>query len=208
MYAAGAYLGLDVLDGLPTNDGEVQDAYMRRLELLDGGTGLLTTDIRDRAPDWTRTILWRCYSRAEAAVLRDFLARRRGRAVPFWVPTFDEDFTLAADALTNASSLSVIAAGYSSLVFSLGPARHHLALQATPGIPIYRKVSGAVDNGNGTETLTLATSLDRDLSASRALVSFLRYCRLDDEAPKIAWNTRDYCECELPVRELAAECPA
>lgn len=208
MYTASAYLSLDVLDGLPANDGAVADAYHRRLELLDAGTGPLTTDAPGKAPGWTRPVLWHCFSRAEAAELRAFLARRRGRAVPFWLPSYDEDFTLLADALSGAGSLTVASAGYSTLVFPVGSSRRHLALQATPGVPFYRKLSAAVDNGNGTETLTLASSLDHDLLAAKALISFLRYCRLDDDAPPIAWGARDYCECILPVRELPAECPA
>jgi hypothetical protein len=208
MYTASGYLGLDVLDGLPANEGAVQDGYVRRLEVLDPGPGLMTVDARDVAPDWVRPVLWRCTSRAGATELREFLARRRGRAVPFWLPTFDEDLTLAADALTSVSTLSIVSCGYSNLLFPLGPARRHLALQASPGTPIYRKVTAAVDNQDGTETLTLDTAIDRDLLAGRAMISFLRYCRLDDDGPVIDWTGPAYCECALPVRELAAECPS
>jgi hypothetical protein len=209
MLEVDGYLGLDVLHGGTSREGGPPDRHDQAITVLDGETGPRVAFEDEPAPGVLRTIRWKCLSRLRAMELRLFLQRRYGRLVPFWIPTLDPDFVVAADAASGQDELVVRSWGYAATVFPMGASRRHLVLRKPDGTRLYRKVVTAVDNGNGTETLTMSSNLTAAVAvADRWLVSFLRYVRLEDDDTAIAWRSGHACTAELRTRELAAECPA
>lgn len=203
------YLGLDVLDQtVHDRAGSVEESLRRKLALLDGGTGAREADAQSGAPAPARPFLWTCLSRAAVAGLRAFLDARKGRCVPFWVPTYQQDLTLAADLGSGASSATIRWVGYALHLFPPGGARRHLALYEPGAALVYRRVTAATDPGTGlTESLALDSPAPRLFPAATTVVSFLRLCRLDDDDVRIEWSGRGFAQAELRIRDLPAEAP-
>jgi hypothetical protein len=59
-------------------------------------------------------------------------------------------------------------------------------------------VTGSVDNGNGTETLTLNTAAP----STTSLVSWLRKVRLAEDTLTIAWQNSALASCTLHAVEI------
>jgi hypothetical protein len=74
------------------------------------------------------------------------------------------------------------------------------------GAAFYRRIVSASWGGIGGETVDLSASISESLPAGTRL-SFLRYCRLDEDAVKIAFDG-GYAEATVMVIELPQECPA
>jgi predicted phosphodiesterase len=87
--------------------------------------------------------------------------------------------------------------------------RRYLAFIPTDGTAnVYRKVTASVDNGDGTETLTLDTSTGKAFPMASTQVSFLVFARLASDEPEIHWISTDLATAILEVEEIPAEVPA
>lgn len=204
------YLGLDVLDQVVHDRaGTVDETLRRKFALLDTGTGAREADTQALAPSPVRPFLWTCLSRADVAVLRAFLDARAGRCVPFWVPSYQQDLTLAADLPSAGSSATVRWVGYALHMFPPGGGRRHVALYE-PGTSLtFRKVTAATDPGDGlTESLALSSPAPRLFPAASTIVSFLKLCRLEEDDVRIEWAGRGYAQAALRLRELPLEAAA
>jgi len=202
------YLGLDVLDQLNHNMREsIQQSFDRFGSLTVNPGGRKQWDDFAGQPLTARTFEWFASGRAAAASLRAFLIARQGRLVPFWTPTWCADLNMTADAAAAAAAITVTKAGYGQFLFAF-KARRYLAITSPGGGFLMRKTTLVVDNGNGTETITLDAGLGVDLLASGTLVSFLTLCRLDEDQSKVRWYGRNLAEATLRFREIPLETPA
>lgn len=203
------YLGYDVLDLVEHNRRESFEERVRwRFTLLDTATGKRTADAHDRASSPVRPFLWTAFSRTEAKAIRDFLDARRGRAVPFWLPSYQKDLTLAVDGVATGIILTVDHVRYAQLLFGDVGARRHVALHLPGGAFAFHKVTAATDPGNGlTETLTVSPALAVAYPKATTLVCFLKFCRLDEDEVELTWLSRDHADAVIHCRELPNEAP-
>lgn len=205
------YLGYDVLDQVGHDrQGRIEESSLRRVDLVDGATGLRRGAPRTTAPAPVRPFVWTCPTRVAGEALRAFLAARQGRLVPFWLLTGQQDLTLSADVLGGATTLPVRWAGYTRHLFPDTGARRHVALYAAgagAGAQAMHRVTGASDPGSGTESLGLASGVPGPFPAATTVVSFLRLCRLDQDDVEIQWLSPGVCQAVLPVREIPQEAP-
>lgn len=203
------YRALPVLTVVPDRGSATRDDVERRVYLLDGRLGVRFSDAPSAAPQTVRDFAWLCFSRAEARALREFVDARRGRARPFWMLAWQQDLELSADLAPGAGALTVRERGYTSMIFPAGNGRRHVAVRGLPGGAFhYRKVTASVDNGDGTETLTLDATVPDALPAATTFTTFLRFSRLEEDEQRIDWAGGHYASCLLPMRELTGEAPA
>jgi hypothetical protein len=205
------YLGHDLLEVQP-DGAEAQDERWRRSGVvLDHGTGVYGFRANGPTPVLDRPFRWVCFGRGEVEMLRRFLRTRRGRLVPCWVPSWRRDLVLGMDAPAASAQLRIRATGYTARLFPHA-ARRDLALIPPSGAVLPRRVTAAVDNGDGTETLTLSAPHGVDLlageGAGSVLVSFLSFARLADDAAEITWQSQAVAECALRFTELPREVPS
>jgi hypothetical protein len=201
------YLGVDLLDQQTHNMREsIRHSFSRKGTLVGSGLGRRTwdDDVGQAIP--ARSFTWLANGRSEIALLRAFLAARRGRFVPFWTPTFGAEIPLAAAASSGASTITIRFISYTRTMFQV-LARRYLAFTRPQGTFFIAKVTASVDNGNGTETLNLSASLPEDVPVDR-LVSYLAFCRLDSDDVPIRWQNPFLAEADLAFRELPLEVPA
>lgn len=197
--------GFDVFPFHPNRTGPAAEQFQRRVEVLDPVTGDIAVDQQSAAPAPAIPVIVTCFGWEEVAALRDFLDARKGRAVPFWLPSYHEDLALAAECTAGSASALISRVGYAEM-FAPTRSRRHLVLWE-PHLPFEAyQVTTAVDLGL-TESLTLAPVASRTYPAATTLISFLKFCRLDSDLTQIRWPSARVAEATLTVREIPTEVP-
>lgn len=201
--------GFDVLTIEPNRSGPLDDELERRFALLDPQVGIRQPDERTPAPAPVRAFRWTAFSRQEVAVMRAFLDARKGRRVPFWLPSWQQDLRLAANVLAAQTVISAVWIGYTAQMFGTTEGRRHLASFAVNRDASYHHVTDANDPQDlVTESLTIAPGAGVDWAASTTILSFLRFSRLEDDEVEITWHGPHTAEAILRVREIPHEAPA
>jgi hypothetical protein len=200
------YRGHDLLTEPPVGNPVRDQAETMPQVVSDGGVGQwavswptatptfdfpysIVLETRDRASDW---LLWLSY--------------RRGRYAPFWMPTWRRDFRLTATLGAADTDLIVSATGYTDSGF-LTEARRHLAIIVAGGgaITVYpRRIEASVDNGDGTETLTIDSALGVEADR-KALLSFLVLVRLADDVNPLHWHHPQLAVADVRMVEVARQ---
>jgi hypothetical protein len=193
--------GLDVLTAEPNADGQ-RWASSRIVDRLDNGFGKVAVVDRGGVSFQSTDFNWFVNGRTEAKAYRDFIDRRAGRLVPFWVPTWREDLTLTQQAASGSQAILVQNCGYTTRMYP-DVSRRYLAIRTPTNGWIYRKVTSSADTG-ATETITLDATHGVTLPAG-TIVSFLTLCRLADDAAEIDWETPIFGQATTRHMELPKE---
>lgn len=202
------YAGYDVLEVQGDSaQGRGGDESERRIVLVRSSVGRAVRGYTEPAPRVSREIRWSCAGFAEVGVLRAFLDARKGRAVPFWMLSWQRDFTFDSfPAFSDQWTIRDI--GYTGQMFPLGNSRRHVWMRTPTGSSYgYAKVTAAVNNGNGTETLTIDTPV-LNIVNDGYTYGFLRLCRLAEDVTPITWHARGYAVAALRAAEIPNEAPA
>lgn len=155
-----------------------------------------------------RTVRLMVDGRPEVVALFAFLDARRGRLAPFWCPTWQADLALAADAASGAGTLTVRPAAYVTALYP-DEARRHLAIPLPDRTLAVRRVSAAVDTGDGTAALTLESALPtlaQGYTRAATQVGFCTLVRLADDAVDVTWYRPTLAEVAFTVVELPRLC--
>lgn len=196
------FLTLEVLDTMPNRAGAEEDTAERLIEVLDPGTGPIWIDSPSDAPTLVRQgFLRTMLSEADVLPFIAFLDRRRGQGVPFLVPSWQQDLTLAAAVSLGATQITVLPCGYPEHFFAIGTGRRMIGVRhPKTGSWYYHEVTAAILYGS-VEKLTI------DPAAAVAwpvgsLISFLRFCRLDRDDVELEFWRAGATQAELTMREL------
>jgi len=205
------YLGYDVLELNYDRLAAVEERTTRKAVLLDPGTGKRTSDEQAPSGAGVRPFTWTAFGRAEIAQVRAFLEARKGMAVPFWLPSLQWDLTLAEDVEEDATIATIEWVRYVQQMFGTTGARRHIALWALGNssmIDAYQVVDATDPNDGETESLTLSPAAVRDYNAAKTVVSFLKFCRLEDDLADVSYLSGNVARATIRVRELPLEAPA
>jgi hypothetical protein len=204
-----SYLGYDVVELNYNRVGAFEERLKRKFVLLSSKTGRRIADEQAPAPAALRPFTWTAIGRDEIAAMRTFLDARKGRAVPFWLPSFQWDLALAEDIAQNQSGATIRWVRYKQQMWGTTAARRHLALWSLgSSVMDYCKIIGATDPANYlTETLTLDPVAQRDYSRSQTVLSFLKLCRLDEDRVEVTYPSPQVAEATIRVHELPLEAP-
>lgn len=197
------YLGLPVIATPPNRKEQIDLSYLRKLTVLDNDQGLrYLTDEADRAFT-TQMHYWQMRGRQEHWEFRQMLYRLRGKQTPVWLPTFNDDLTLARDVSAAGTAVHVNKIGY-AYTGGVQPGREHIMFRTSAGNYI-AKISGtgaplAADE----ERLNLTAAVGADLAAGRS-ASFLEASRLDHDTVEITHytDTDGMAECKTTFRSFA-----
>lgn len=206
------YLGIPVLTEPPNRRDAMRGGILRSRTRLDTAGGLFTDDERTLGARERIEFTWSALDRSAAAALQAFLDTCKGRLTPFWMPTWRPDLTLAADYLDPGSTMDVIYVQAARLTAAVTSdyRRSHLVVIRPDGTPLQPFGWDAMtDNGDGTETLNLASGPGADLLvADRYMLSWLQLMRLDTDEPLVTWFNFDLAEIRLQAVTLPRETPA
>lgn len=202
------YLGFDVLEVAPNWEATLGRTYKRSLVTIDPKIGPITVIDKGGSAIVGQEFPWWLDGHANISAFRAFILRRFGQLTPFWVPTWDQDLELIADVGPADTGITIQSAFYSQSFFP-SPARRYVAFIPFDGSPnVYRKITGATDNFDGTESLTLDSPIGKAFPAATTMISFLTLARLGADRTEIKWDTADHAESLLLFEEVPRELPA
>jgi hypothetical protein len=204
-----SYLGYDVLELNYNRVGAFEERLRRKFVLLSSKTGRRIADEQAPAPAPSRPFTWTAIGRDEISAMRAFLDARQGRAIPFWLPSFQWDLALAEDVSQNQSSATIWWVRYKQQMWGTTAARRHLAIWSLgDGTMDYCKITSATDPANYlTETLTLDPVAQGEYTSAKTVLSFLKFCRLDEDRIEVSYPSPQVAEATIRVRELPLEAP-
>lgn len=199
------YRDIDVLEVRHNMRDEIAESFTRFGELIDHQTGPRVWDDHATMAIPARSFTWTCGTRAKCVALRDFLKARRGRRIPFWVPTYCWDMQLAVDYPAPVNQITVVKSGYGQfLAGSLG--RRFIAIFPAGQPTEYREII-SVASGADTEVIEVDGDALGGLSSETTRICFLVLCRLAEDLATISWEGRDTCEALIEFQELPREYP-
>jgi len=204
------YLDYDVLELNYNRIAGIEERLRRKFVLLDPKTGKRTPDEQAPAPAGVRPFTWTAIGRPEITVMREFLAARKGRAVPFWLPSYQWDLELSEDALEDQSILSIRWVRYTQQMFGTTGARRHIAIWTLGDDTSmdYYRIDDADDPLNyTTESITIDPVAVRDYPKETTVISFLKLCRLDSDRVGISYPNDRVADATIMCRELPLEAP-
>lgn len=201
------FKGFDVLEVAPNWASDQTRNYQRDLTVLDPGPGPKTVVDRVGQPVVSHALNWWIDGHASIAKFRAFVQRRLGQQRPFWALTWDADLNLSAIATSGSAVLRIENVSYTRFFFP-NLSRRYLALVPQGGGSIrYVQVTGSVDNGDGTESLTLSANLTADVPVN-TMISFLTFCRMASDSSSIAWDSTELAEASIAIAEIPKEVPS
>lgn len=200
------YRGFDVLEIRPDRGEAMRAKSSGLVNLRDNRTEARSQDDRAGFPIRSVSFTFSAANRTDAEAFRSFIESRMGRAIPFWVPTWQADLVLDSSASIGATSLSVKYCGYSVNQY-IRTHRRDLSLYKYDGTFQRRRVSGVLA-GTTTESLSLDSALSAALAPGSCLVSFLTFCRLASDEAKWKWLSCDVLEAAVEMVEVPWEVPA
>ena len=193
--AATQYKDFDVyLDQPLTVSSTAVDVYETRVDVLDYGTG-----VREQFTPHLKTKTKRSFgvqldSQEDVWNFRLWLHRRAGKYLPFWMPTWECNFTLLS---TGALTTQFLAVNDGQDLLSDG--RNDLAIQTDAGW-LLREIIDIVPSGNDL-LVTLDSSIAIDAS-DITLISFMGRKRLTSDNANIVWDGNNTAHATVGITEV------
>lgn len=193
------YRGLPVLEYQPDWSSDPTFQPERQLDLVDGGSGLVTVYDYPGVPLGLTTLQLTLQGRAEIGAFRSLLYALGGRWGLLWAPTFAQDFKVTAPLVAASSTLDVEACGFSD--WDLSPNRRDIRIELANGTVLYRRITAAADIGGDQERLTLNAALGVNAAANTVqAVSFLMLSRQDTDVNLLRYWSADVVSTEMRIR--------
>lgn len=190
-YAAnlGTGASLTTFDSLPVVDRRLigtqhDERFQAESETIDYGGAYEVRWSKTRA-DVNRSVALFVANAADRQWVKQLGVTLRGRQGLFLLPTWQDDILIHTQPSPGATTLLTDSPDYVTYYFA-SLAHRRLFLRHADGSIEYAKVTNAVDNGNGTATLTLASGLS---GTAIAHASLLEQCRLNTDEIRFTWTS-------------------
>jgi hypothetical protein len=193
--AATQYKTFDVyLDQPLAVDSTAVDIYDTRVDVVDYGTGLRVQFTPHLKTKVKRSFGVQLDSQEDVWNFRLWLHRRAGKYLPFWMPTWEDNFTLLS---TGALTTQFLAVNDGQDTLSDG--RNDLAVLTDSGW-LLRGIVDIVPSGDDL-LITLDSSLAVD-AADVELISFLGRKRLTSDNVNIIWDGNNTAHATVGITEI------
>jgi hypothetical protein len=180
-----------------TDEPRPELEHARVEDVIDFGSGLWSVSQPQDAPEEVLPIRYVIEGNANISAFLGFLDYRQGTTRALWLPTARHDFTKVSQ---SGANLTIQSINYTRN-YALHEARTAIAFISSDGQTIAaRRIADAVDNGNGTETLTLSSSVPA--ANSYSCICWLWLARLDQNVVAIDWITQCAIQVELRFRNI------
>lgn len=147
------YLDLPVLTTQPNRSDQLDVQHIWSFYDSDSQTGRRYRKSEEGRAKVSQKHSWFLHGRLAKAGFRSFLYRMKGALGAVWLPTFNDDMTMAQDAGVGATTLYINEIGFA---YTGGPTsgREYIAIQTTTGW-LYRHIVGTAAAPDGQERLVL-----------------------------------------------------
>lgn len=192
---ATVYRGFPVLTTRPSYARDPETSLDRMAYRVDDDVGRVIEHDEVGVPLYRQVHNWNLDGRQALRAFRGLLYALQGRQRSLWVPTWLDDLTVAATVAAGANTVRVAWSGYARRI-AQAMNRRDLRIELASGAVVYRRILASVDNGDGTETLTLDGSIAGTATpaARVAQVSFMGLCRSDSDQFEFGWWHGEYAD--------------
>jgi hypothetical protein len=194
---AGVEVGPDVLS---CDGAGLARAGSREYDEVDGTTGLVHRVVHSRSAASVVPVTLRASDFAEAAAIRRFLHRRRGKYSPFWLPSGVVDGVTSAATLGGESSVPVSGLFGYQLFSPSGTRRAVTFGPLADGSRVRRLVSSVGAMVGGVEVVGVSGTLPAMPAGTR--VSWLTESRLNADRVELGWMGECLCVVKTQVKEV------
>lgn len=185
---ADSYRGHPVLAKEPDWGNRPERRTVRLIDRFDSSTAEPVEIDTAMRPFPTEKFHWILDGFQGHADFYNLLEGLRGRAIPTWVPTWMEDFTITSAVAPAASTIEVRLCGFTR-AGGPRPERRDIVIETLDGTRFFRRITASV-SGETTERLTLDTPLGVALNPSEVVrVCFINLMRLDHDSIEISHLT-------------------
>lgn len=206
LVATQTFRTVEVLNIHPDSPtGTDQEQWTLASERVGSDLGPFQIRLFANSPIVEKKVTWNLIGRSEFLAFRQWLACRRGRRVPLWVPTYQDDLTLVAAAATNAGSIDIAAVDFANKFLGYSSRVKIAVIQNGLIMPLV--VTSVTTPSAGVERLFLETTTTAAVSI-RARVSFLLYARLTEDKVSIEYLNNNVASVAASFTELPRETPA
>lgn len=187
---------------LPPNRGVDVGSISTRegRNILDYGAGIRLVDDL-----WARggnkfSVEWWLTDRLAIEKFKKFMSERKGKARRFFMPTWNRDFEQVIPINAPDAFLTVTNTRYSE--FQMGNTDFsHVIIMMKNGTNYTRRIVGAVDNLDGTETITLDSSFGVAFQPSAIkMISLLPAVRFTSDVIELRWVTSSFAKVNAQVK--------
>ncbi len=202
------FMGSDVLEVPPNWESTpLKRTYRRSMVTIDPKVGPIEVIDKGGTAVVGQEFPWWLDTHPVVTSFRAFILRRMGQFKPFWIPTWDQDLILAENVGAADVAITIESEFYTRFFFP-NEARRFIAFIPVDGSAnVYAKITGAIDNGDGTETLTLAAATGKAFAMGATMISFLTLARLAKDSVAIKWSSADHADAVLELVEVPREVP-
>jgi hypothetical protein len=170
-----------VWDRALSNDSTLGDAAHALTTIIDHGGIPYALGKADRA-DWGRSVAFESQAMLDRQWLKLFLSTVKGCQKTFWLPTWRDDLTFVSKA---AGTVTVSTTDSSDFTAWWPYQRQDIQIVESSGTVTRARITTAVDNGNGTMTLTIGTTL---ATSSVTLISWLELSHFEGDEFSFTWK--------------------
>ena len=201
------YQGLDVLDFLTPDRGDgIDHEFLRPQDVVANPMGRERYRAKFEGSRLGWSFRWHATTRAEKRTLREWIDDHRGRAIPFWVPSYSRDLVVHEGASIGAEAIKIEKVEYTRQVFNNGNQRRHLAIWEDGIVPSqFRGVTTAVETSSYDQV-----GIDDPLAVAittGTYLSWLLLVRLAEDEIDIEHHGPTYAVADVPLIELPDEYP-
>lgn len=176
---------------------------VRNMDIFETDQKARFVVLNNDVPYVVRQQAWFLKGKGKIDQFRRWLYSRRGRVVPFWSPSWKNDFRLVTRIEQGAVTMEVANIGYRNF-YASRVGRQDIVIFLRSGQTIMRRITGA---SVGTTADTEILSLDQEITQviePRAvqMISFLGLHRLDADEVELDWRSDALVLCNQNMRLL------
>lgn len=188
--ASTLYDGIEVVTARPNWGSPINNAFTRRFDTVDAEVGPVAYYETETTSRIVRPFSWFLKSRADMAAFRALIYRLRGQAKTVWMPSWHDDFEIAASNASNQSVLYIKGTWFHQMV-GVDTSRDRLEIRLPNGTVVYRRITGTTPNySTDTTMLQLDSTLGTTVTpVNNSRVRLLLRVRLASDKVVIPWRT-------------------
>lgn len=161
--------------------GQATDSLKAMTRIIDFNGVPYAIGMAD-ASHWGRAVGMRSEDRYDWQWLKLFITTVRGRQRTWWYPSWRDDLPFVSKAVGTITVEGDVDAWYPEQ-------RRHVQVVEASGTVTRAEISAAEDNGDGTWTLTIGTTL---ASSNVQMVSWLELCRFERDQFDVVWGQHGF----------------
>lgn len=182
------YRSFSVLEDAPDESEDLTASYERLVTIMDNQIAIPRWQDTANRPFEIRQHSWFLQGREAHRKFIAMFLDLKGQVYPIWIPSFNDDFSIAADISASGMFLTVENSGFTNCG-GPRPERQDIRIETIKGV-FYRRITLSSIALDGHELLVLNAALGQSIARSDVIqISFMNLMRLNQDAIQIDYQT-------------------